>query len=38
METNSIPGMTPNSLLPKEADAEVINFSNLCKKIINLSI
>lgn len=38
IETNSIPGMTPTSLLPKEAEAEGINFSNLCKKIINLSI
>ena len=32
------PGMTPTSLLPKEAEAEGISFSNLCKKIINLSI
>ena len=38
IETNSIPGMTPTSLLPKEAEVDGIDFSNLCRKVIELSI
>lgn len=38
IEANSIPGMTPTSLLPKEAAAIGINFFDLCDRIINLSI
>lgn len=38
IETNSIPGMTPTSLLPKEAEVDGIGFSNLCRRVIELSI
>ncbi|GAX46888.1 D-alanine--D-alanine ligase family protein [Lactococcus reticulitermitis] len=38
IEANSIPGMTPTSLLPKEAATIGINFLSLCDKIIKLSI
>ena len=38
IETNSIPGMMPTSLLPKEAEVDGIDFSNLCRKVIELSI
>ena len=30
--------MTPTSLLPKEAEVDGIDFSNLCRKVIELSI
>ena len=38
IETNSIHGMTPTSLLPKEAEVDGIDFSNLCREVIELSI
>lgn len=34
LEANTLPGMTPTSLLPQEAAAEGIGFSELCEKII----
>lgn len=34
MEANSLPGMTPLSLLPREAAAEGISYPDLCEKII----
>lgn len=38
IEANSLPGMTPTSLLPQEAAAAGIAFPDLCEKIIELSI
>lgn len=34
LEANTLPGMTPTSLLPQEAQADGINFAQLCEKII----
>jgi len=37
LETNTIPGMTPTSLLPKAAVAAGISFEKLIQKIIDLA-
>lgn len=37
LEANTLPGMTPTSLLPQEAQAINIDFNSLCEKIIELS-
>lgn len=37
LEANTLPGMTPTSLLPQEAKAVGIHFEDLCEKIISLS-
>ena len=37
LEANSLPGMTPTSLLPQEAAAIGISYSELCEKIISLA-
>ncbi|MFO3688489.1 D-alanine--D-alanine ligase [Staphylococcus felis] len=34
IEANSLPGMTPTSLLPQEAEANGINYEQLCEKIV----
>ena len=34
LEANTLPGMTPTSLLPQEAAAIGINFEQLCEKIL----
>lgn len=34
LEANTLPGMTPTSLLPQEAAAEGMGFGDLCEKII----
>lgn len=34
LEANTLPGMTPTSLLPQEAAAEGVAFDELCEKII----
>ena len=34
LEANTLPGMTPTSLLPQEAAAQGISFGDLCEKII----
>lgn len=34
LEANTLPGMTPTSLLPQEAQAAGISFGELCEKII----
>ena len=34
LEANTLPGMTPTSLLPQEAQAEGISFEQLCEKIM----
>lgn len=38
LEANTLPGMTPISLLPQEAQADGINFEDLCEKIVELSM
>lgn len=38
LEANTLPGMTPTSLLPQEAAAVGINFNELCEKIIEISM
>ncbi|MED9902781.1 MAG: D-alanine--D-alanine ligase [Lachnospiraceae bacterium] len=38
LEANTLPGMTPTSLLPQEAAAEGISFEQLCEKLIEVSL
>ena len=38
LEANTLPGMTPTSLLPQEAKEVGIDYNNLCDKIIELSL
>ena len=38
LEANTLPGMTPTSLLPQEAAVLGIDFKALCKRIIDISI
>ncbi len=38
LEGNTLPGLTPTSLLPQEAAAEGISYDELCEKIIELSL
>lgn len=38
LEANTLPGMTPTSLLPQEAAQIGINFEDLCEKIIEVSL
>ncbi len=38
LEMNTLPGMTPTSLLPQEAAAAGISYDALCEKIIRLSL
>ena len=38
LEANTLPGMTPTSLIPQEAAAIGIDFSSLCEKIIEISL
>ncbi|UTG99645.1 D-alanine--D-alanine ligase [Macrococcoides canis] len=38
IEANSLPGMTPTSLLPQEAEANDINYEQLCDRIVKLSL
>jgi len=38
LEANTLPGMTPMSLLPQEAKAAGINYPDLCERIIELSL
>lgn len=38
LEANTLPGMTPLSLLPQEAKAAGIDYPELCEKIIELSL
>ena len=37
LEANTLPGMTPTSLLPQEAAAIGIDFAHLCEKLILVS-
>ena len=38
LETNTLPGMTPNSLIPKAARLEGLDYPHLCEKIVTLSL
>ena len=38
LEVNSLPGMTPASLVPKEAAAVGMSYNELCEEIIRLSL
>ncbi|MCR5785817.1 MAG: D-alanine--D-alanine ligase [Eubacterium sp.] len=38
LECNTLPGMTPTSLLPQEAKVLGISYEDLCEKIIKLSL
>lgn len=38
LEANTLPGMTPTSLLPQEAAEEGITYEELCEKIVELSL
>lgn len=38
LEANTLPGMTPTSLLPQEAAAVGIDYPELCEKIVELSL
>lgn len=38
LEANSLPGMTPTSLLPKAAAAVGITFGDLCERIVELAL
>ena len=38
LEVNTIPGMTPSSLLPEAAAAVGISYAELCRRIVELSL
>ena len=38
LETNTLPGMTPNSLIPKAAAVEGMSYARLCEQIVLLSL
>ena len=38
LEANTLPGMTPTSLLPQEAAAVGVNFNQLCEQLIEVSL
>lgn len=38
LEANTLPGMTPTSLLPQEAAAVGMDFETLCEKIVEISL
>ena len=38
LEANTLPGMTPTSLIPQEARAEGTEFPELCEEIIRVSL
>ncbi len=38
LELNSLPGMTPNSLIPRSAKVDGISYDELCEKIVLLSL
>lgn len=38
LESNTLPGMTPTSLLPQEAQVIGMNFEQLCEKLIQVSL
>lgn len=38
LEANTLPGMTPTSLIPQEAQAAGVSFGQLCEEIIRISL
>lgn len=38
LEANTLPGMTPTSLLPQEAQAVGMSFEDLCERLIEISV
>lgn len=38
LEVNTLPGMTPNSLIPKAAKADGMSYEQLCERIVELSL
>ncbi len=38
LEVNTLPGMTPNSLIPRSAKLEGLSYEELCEKIVELSM
>ena len=38
LEANTLPGMTPTSLLPQEAAALGMDYGQLCEKLIQVSV
>ena len=38
LEANTLPGMTPTSLLPQEAAAAGMDYGQLCEKLIEVSL
>ena len=38
LEANTLPGMTPTSLLPQEAQVLGMNFADLCDHLVQLSL
>lgn len=38
LEANTLPGMTPTSLLPQEAKVVGMNYNQLCEKLIEISL
>ena len=37
LEANTLPGMTPTSLIPQEAAAVGMSYEQLCQKIIDMA-
>jgi len=38
LEANTLPGMTPMSLLPQEANAIGLSYNELCEKIVAFAL
>ena len=38
LEANTLPGMTPTSLIPQEAAAIGVNYEELCEWLVELSL
>ena len=38
LEANTLPGMTPTSLIPQEARVIGMNYPQLCEKLIEVSL
>lgn len=38
LEINTLPGMTPTSLMPQEAAAAGVSYNELCQRIVDLAL
>ncbi|MDY3027745.1 MAG: D-alanine--D-alanine ligase, partial [Candidatus Faecivicinus sp.] len=38
LEINTLPGMTPTSLMPQEAAAAGVDYESLCKRVIEMAL